>query len=177
MYTYKSNALIAVSSLVGLVCILFVGGIYAEPATKVAGKMTMEIVKSDTLAITDTEGHHMFLQVYEGTNAKMGDNEFMAGATISNSSFSDIVQGNGFHQGYVEFTKDDGTTFAQWKGKITTTTLAAGGTKVTSFEGRFSYIGGTGKYKNIQGSGTYTGQFTSNTTLTADWEGEITIGE
>ncbi|MEE9442705.1 MAG: hypothetical protein V3V99_08560 [candidate division Zixibacteria bacterium] len=176
MCNSKSNALIAMSGFIVLACVLLAGSLYAEPMTKVAGKMTMEIVKADTLAVADTEGHHMFLQVYEGTNAKTGDNEFMAGATLRNTSFSDIVQGNGFHQGYVEFTKDDGTTIAKWKGKITTT-LAADGTKVTSFEGSFSYISGTGKFENIQGSGTYTGQFTSNTTLTADWEGEITLGE
>jgi hypothetical protein len=172
----KSNALIAISGFIVLACVLLAGSLYAESMIKVAGKMTMEIVETDSLAVADAEGHLMYLQVYEGTNANVGENEFMAEAAISNSSFSDIVQGNGFHQGYVEFTKDDGTTFAKWKGEITTT-LAADSTKVTSFEGKFSYIGGTGKYENIQGSGTYTGQFTSNTTLTADWEGEITLGE
>ena len=172
----KSNALIALSGCVILACVLLAGSLYAEPMTKVAGKMTMEITEVDSLAIADTEGHHMFLQVYEGTNANTGDNEFLAGATIHNISFSDMVQGNGFHQGYCEFTKDGGTTFAKWKGKITTT-LAADSTMITSFEGEFSFISGTGKFESIQGGGTYTGGFTSKTTLTADWEGEYTLGE
>src|SRR4030066_392580 len=42
----------------------------------------------------------------------------------------------------------------------------------TTFKGNFTYIAGTGQYKNIEGSGQYTGAFTSPTSYTVEWEGK-----
>ncbi len=176
MHHSKSNGLIARSGCAILACVMLAGGLYAGSMTKVEGEMTMEMSGSDSLAVPDAQGHHMYLQVYEGTNVSTGDNEFMAGATLHNTSFADVAQGNGAHQGYVEFTKDGSRTFAKWEGTITTT-VAADSTMIRSFEGEFSFIGGTGELENIQGAGTYTGRYTSKTTLTADWKGEYTLGD
>lgn len=172
----KSYARIVILGFLVLVCVLFTGSLYAQTMTKVAGKMTLEIVSADSLAVGDAEGHRMFLQLYEGTNANAGENDFMDGATLRNTSFSDMAQGNGYHQGYIEFTKEGSSTFGKWQGKITITD-EDDGTKVTKFEGQFSFTGGTGEFEKIQGSGTYSGHFTSMTSITADWEGEIIFGK
>ena len=74
----------------------------------------------------------------------------------------------------MKLTKKDDTVFAKWKGSVMTT-LSAEGTPVTTFEGSFSYIKGTGHFENIHGGGTYKGRFISKTIYTVEWEGEYFI--
>jgi hypothetical protein len=98
----------------------------------------------------------------------------MDGAQVFNVSFADLVKGTGPHQGYIEFSQQNDKTYAKWEGKVTTT-LSAGNTPIITFEGTFSWIKGTGRFENIQGNGTYSGQFTSKTTYSSEWTGEYTI--
>ena len=46
-----------------------------------------------------------------------------------------------------------------------------------TFKGTFTWTKGMGKYAGIQGTGTYSGYFTSETDLVADWKGEYIIGK
>ena len=57
----------------------------------------------------------------------------------------------------------------------TTTILSPEGKPITTFEGIISFIKGTGKYKNIQGSGTYKGKLVSSVIIVNEWEGEYFI--
>jgi hypothetical protein len=112
--------------------------------------------------------------VSEGTNVNTGETEFMDGAQILNMSYTDVTQGNGFNQGYVRFTKEGDTTFAEWQGKIKTEVMSEGD-PVTSFEGAFTYIKGTGSLVNIKGEGTFKGEFTSKTEYTVEWQASYFI--
>lgn len=145
----------------------------AQQTTKVAGKLTMVQARQDTIDIGDTEGHVFSIGEFEGTNASTGEHKFMDGAQVITKGFSDLIRGNGPHQGYIEFSQKGDRTFAKWEGKITT--VSGKDAPIITFEGTFSWIKGTGQFENIQGNGTYKGQFTSKTTYTVDWEGEYSI--
>jgi len=146
----------------------------AQQKTKVSGKMTVAYTKQERIDVGDVEGHLISLSESEGINVSTGKPEFMNGAQVVNLSFADLVKGNGPQQGYVKNTKKGDTAIAKWEGKITTT-LSAEGTPITTFEGTFSWIKGTGQFENIQGNGTYKGGFISKTIYTVDWEGEYSI--
>lgn len=146
----------------------------AQQKTKIAGKITSAYVMEEKLNVGDTEDHVISLSQSEGTNVSTGENKFMDDARVVNVSFSDIVKGNGPHQGYIKFTQNGNSTFAGWNGKITTI-FSDEGTPIIKFEGIFTYIKGTGQYEGIQGSGAYKGEFTSEKEYTVEWEGEYFI--
>ena len=161
---------------ISLALILAVGMMssIAQQKSKIAGKMTLAYARQEMMDMGDTEGHVLSLSESDGINVSIGKHEFMDGAQVVNISFGDLVKGNGLHQGYVKLAKKDDTVFAKWEGKVTTT-LSAEGTPITAFEGTLSYVKGTGKFENIQGSGTYKGKSISKTIYTVEWEGEYSI--
>ncbi len=148
----------------------------AQQTMKVAGEMALTQTNQNKVEVGDVENHAMNLTQYEGTNASVGEQEMMDGAQVVNLSFGDLVKGNGTHQGYVKLTSGDDTTFAGWEG-IVTAVVSEEGTPHITVKGTFSWIKGTGGFENIQGNGTYSGEFTSETTLKVEWEGEYSIGE
>jgi hypothetical protein len=159
--------------------LIFASGVMmsiAQEKTQIAGKFTATYLKQETIEVGDTEGHIVYLEQTEGTNESTGEHTIMDGARVVNVSFSDLVKGNGPHQGYIKFAQNDDTYFAKWEGTVTTT-LSAEGTPIITFEGTYFYIKGTGQFENIQGSGTYKGKFISETTYIAEWEGEYFIKE
>ncbi len=148
----------------------------AQEMTKVAGKINLTYTHQDSIVVGDTEGHVLSFDMSEGTNVSIADDEFMEGAQVTIYAFSDLVAGNGPHEGYAKFAKNGDTTFAKWQGKVTTT-LSAENTPVTTFEGTSTWIKGTGKFENIQGTNTYKGGFISKTEYEVEWAGEYTIKE
>ena len=148
----------------------------AQQMAKVAGKIKSVYTKQDTIAVGDTEAHVLSFGISEGTNVSIAGQEFMEGAQVVNYSFGDLVKGNGPHQGYVKFTKNGDSAFAKWQGKVTTM-LSAEGAPISTFEGFTIWIKGTGKFENIQGTGTYKGGFTSKTEYAVEWAGEYFIKE
>ncbi len=172
MLTPKHSMTLLIS--VVLVFAIGISSLMAQQNIKVAGKFTSSQTRMDSSAIGDAEGHVFSLTEYKGTNVSTGEYKFMDGAQIFNVSFADLLKGNGPQQGYIEFSQKDDRTYAKWEGRVTTT-LSAEDTPIIAFEGTFSWIKGTGQFENIQGNGTYSGQFTSKTTYTCDWAGEYTI--
>ena len=60
--------------------------------------------------------------------------------------------------------------YVSWEGAVKTT-MKDGGDFDTVSKGKFTWLGGTGKFKTIKGSGTYTCKFTPKGGQ-CDWEGE-----
>ena len=174
MHRAKSKMARALAGCLIVTCILVASNLYAEQPTRISGKITAEITRQDSVVIDDTPGHTMYLSVSDGTNSGAEEEGFMAGAMIHNVSFTDVVQGNGVHRGYLKFTKDGSSTFASWEGKVTTT-LAADSTLILSHEGTFSYTGGTGRFEKIQGGGTYSGRFTATGSYVTEWQGKYSL--
>lgn len=159
-----------------LIIALIVIPAMAEKKHEIAGKMTMDYPTQERIEVGDTEGHVLSFGAAKGTNECISKHKFMDGAQAVNVAFSDLVQGNGPHQGYLKLTLGDDAVIFKWDGMVTTT-VPEEGTPIITFEGTCSYIKGTGKFENIQGGGTYKGQFTSKTEYTAEWECEYSIAK
>jgi len=160
---------------VGLLLTLGTAPSLAQEKLKVAGTLSMTEVRMDTMAIGNVEGHFLALMRSTGTNAATGGTKFMDGAQAVNSSASDLVNGNGMHHGYLILTQGANSVFCKWSGNVTTVQGTEG--PRTTFEGTFTWIGGTGEYAKIGGSGTYRGHYTSKIAYTAEWAGEYSVGK
>ena len=161
---------------IGLVLIFTLGVTtsIAQQKIKVAGKHTLAYIKQNTINVGDTEDHIISLNEFEGFNVSTGEEKFMDGAQDVAMGFSDLVMGNGTDQGYGNFSLNGDVIFWKHQGNIATT-ISSEGKPVTTEEGSWTYTKGTGKYENIQGSGTFKGKFISMTIWIAEWEGEYFI--
>jgi hypothetical protein len=84
----------------------------------------------------------------------------------------DEVAGTGTHKGYYRrFYKNGETDYGPYEGAVKTTVKEEGSWE-TTWEGTWKSIGGTGKFQNIKGSGTYRGKPTAQESFT-EWEGEV----
>ena len=173
---YKLNLNKLIKYLITIILVFSLGALeaIAQQMTKISGKMTCSYTDRQAFESGYTEGHSISLSESEGTNVSTGENVFMDGAQVVNLSFSDLVKGNGPHQGYVKLIKKDDAVFIKWQGKITTV-ISDEGTPLTKFDGTYSYIKGSGKFSNIQGGGTFQGKFISKNIYTVEWEGEYSV--
>jgi hypothetical protein len=84
----------------------------------------------------------------------------------------DHVAGTGTHRGYFRRLHKNGeTTYGSFEGTHKTT-VKEDGSLETTWEGTWKVTGGTGKFKNIKGGGTYRGKATAEGAST-EWEGEV----
>jgi hypothetical protein len=109
-----------------------------------------------------------------GTNRNSGPTPFMDGGQVTSIEIADLTQGNGPHQGYIIFSHGADSTVTRWSGKITTT-LSADTKPVTTFEGTWTDIKGTGRYQGISGTGKYKGRMVSPTEYVFDWDGSMSL--
>jgi hypothetical protein len=83
----------------------------------------------------------------------------------------DSVAGTGTHRGYyTNLLKNGDTEYGLYEGTFKTT-FKEDGSWETTWEGTVKVAGGTGKFKNIKGSGTYRGKATAEGAST-EFEGE-----
>jgi hypothetical protein len=140
----------------------------AQEKVKVKRKAYGIKVKSEKFKIDDTEGHFLTLSEWKGVTS---DGEFTRYAT----SVGDLIKGNGPFNGYVKYVDRNGNKyFSKYNGMLTTT-KSKEGKPIASIKGTYSYIKGTGKFENIQGGGTFKGNFIGKGIYTVDSEGEYVI--
>lgn len=147
-----------------------------QEALRVSGKFTMKYSQQHPLSITDAHGPVLLANGAKGTNSSTGPTDYMNGAVTTLVEIADLTQGNGTHQGYVTFAKDGEKSLNRWNGRITTT-LSAQNQPVTSFEGTWTKISGTGRYEGVSGNGRYKGRMLSPTDFAVIWEGELKLKE
>ena len=86
---------------------------------------------------------------------------------------SNSVAGTGTHRGYfVRHYKNGDIDYGTYEGTHKTTFKEDGSFLEATWEGTYKVIGGTGKFKNAKGSGTYRGKATAEGAST-DWESEV----
>ena len=168
MQILKSKKLLLLLIRIVAIFTLAVTTSLAQEKTKISGKRYGVSSSSGTVKVDDTEGHIISVGESKGFDVATG-------AQFYNESFNDLVKGTGTHRGYGKAVYPDGDVSRYtFEGKINTTHLSMG-KPVTTFEGTFSITGGTGKYENAKGGGTYIGQFIGEGIFTYDWEGELVL--
>jgi hypothetical protein len=100
----------------------------------------------------------------------------MERAAVVTAEIADLTEGTGLHQGYTIFSSGRDSTVTKWSGKVRTI-LGPDEQSVTSFEGSWSKVSGTGRYAGVTGQGTYRGRMTGQDTYQVEWRGEIDLGE
>jgi hypothetical protein len=143
---------------------------------RISGKLTMKYSQQHPLPLTDAAGPVLLANEAKGTNSNTGQTDYMNGATVRSIEIADLTQGTGSHQGYITFSKDGDTTVDRWSGRVTTT-LSADKQPVTSFEGTWTKVSGTGRFQGITGSGRYKGRMASPTEYVVEWEGEMRVNQ
>ena len=85
---------------------------------------------------------------------------------------SDSVAGTGTHRGYyVRRHKNGDIDYGPFEGTHKSTFKEDGSFLEATWEGTWKVNGGTGKFKNIKGSGTYRGKATAQESIN-EWEAE-----
>ena len=144
--------------------------------TRISGKLTMKYSQQHPLPLTDAAGPVLLANEAKGTNTNRGQTDYMNGATVRSIEIADLTQGTGSHQGYITFSKAGDTAVDRWNGRVTTT-LSADKQPVTTFEGTWTKVSGTGRYQGITGNGRYKGRMVSPTEYVVEWDGQMRANE
>jgi len=127
----------------------------------------------DAMQIANADGHMLMVAKGKGTLKSTGSTSFMDGANVDNQEVAQLFQGNGQDAGYYTVSNNDGSTVAKWNGTVST--VMKDGNPMTSFKGKWEYVGGSGKYQHIKGNGDFTGYFTSATESVINWKGHYSL--
>ena len=147
------------------VVMCFISSASAEKMKITGNNKTERIISQNTLNPGDAPGHAMMQTVTMSKTTS--SNTDWNDTTMVDYQQLDLIAGKGTHvgYGYHKHKGGDQTFFKYWG-----TNQAAGDGKM-SIEGKYEWTGGTGKFKNIKGAGTYTCSG-SATESTCDWQGE-----
>ncbi len=119
--------------------------------------------------ISDHTGHMLTLTQAKCTWTKPLDVDGVQSKDGEDSGVSDVYGMAGTGHGYYIDTMANGDkSFVKWQGKQSADGAA---------EGTWKYVGGTGKFKTLKGSGTYKGKAEQDGSVTFDVEGEYTLGK
>ena len=170
MQILKSKRLMLLFITLASILVFSVTTSLAQEKIKTKRKDYGVIVKYETFKVDDIEGHALNLYEMWGVGAGSSGE-----STSISKGTSDLIKGNGTHQGYYKNTDKDGSIFfSKWQGKVSTTESPEG-KPIMTWEGTFSYVKGTGKWENVQGGGTYKGGFIARGVYVNYIEGEYVI--
>ncbi len=118
--------------------------------------------------VPDHAGHMLTLAQMKCTWTKPLEVDGVQDKDGVDSAVGDVRGSMGTSHGYYIDTMANGDkTFVRWQG----TDNMKDGTS----EGKWSYAGGTGKFKGLKGGGTYKGKTAQDGTVSFDVEGEYTL--
>jgi hypothetical protein len=121
-------------------------------AETVKYRVTSYITKIEVIPVPDVKGH--IVGVYERRGVAVSEDGEVA-SYLSRGTF-DYIKSNGPVQGYTQLTYEDGsTTMVKYQGTLT----LPQGKKLPSLKGKGEYIKGTGRFKGIKGSVSFSGKF------------------
>jgi len=146
------------------------GGAKAEMKKFTGSAKAIATLSETKLVPGDKPGHEVMLvrRLWSSKTEEFGE------STVNQIIVTDYTLGTGTHRGYDAETLASGEkVFTAYEGR-TTTVLKDGTPPSTTFEGRWWYTGGTGKFEGITGSGTYKGQ-ASAAGLAYTFDGEYEI--
>ena len=148
-------ALVVGLIVVGTVCACSVPAAAENKKITIAAKKRPGDIARTVVTPGDVPNHEVaqYVASYEITSPEPDFNGFKT----LNYSQSDSVAGTGTHRGYAMWPLKNGdTVYIKYEGTHKTITKD-GGAWESSFEGKFEFVRGTGKYENIKGASTYKG--------------------
>lgn len=155
-----------------LVLVFVVSSFDASAAgKKVSGSGKVIALLSETKMLPGDDPRHEITMVRR-TDAERSDAFGEAQVTVV--AIADYVAGTGTHRGWRTATSQDGDKrFSAYEGKTRATPKPGGPPEVT-FEGKFWFTSGTGKWKGITGGGTYKGGLEGGV-VSYQFEGEYEV--
>ena len=152
------------SNLAGVIAII------AAAALSIANLSVAAAERKEQTYVKDnfTTGYKTSVMVGDVPNHEVGQELTLSEIKYSNPGFKakgewvynqfDYTDGSGPHRGTFIDTHEDGTqTYGTYEGSQKTVVNSDGSWEAT-WEGKYRYVGGTGKHKNIKGTGTYKGR-------------------
>ena len=146
------------------------------PAARSSGTFTMTYTQQQVTPVGDAEGHLVIAGHATGRARSAGAHPFMDGATVTLVSLTELTQGSGPDQGYLFESKDGETSATRYTGSVKTVP-GSDGKPVTTFEGTWTKLGGSGRVAGATGRGRYHGRMTAPNAFVIEWEGEIQLRE
>jgi hypothetical protein len=138
---------------------------------KITGSGKATALLSETKILPGDDPNHA-ITFLRRLDTDMSDQFGNGQASVVN--VADEVAGTGPHRGYRSVTVLGGDqSFAAYEG-VTKTVAKSGGPPEVTFQGKWWYTGGTGRFTGIKGGGTYTGQLTP-AGLSYEYHGEYEL--
>jgi hypothetical protein len=129
-----------------------------------------QTVSQTTVSPGDVPNHELVSRVY--INTVTGSDPDWKDIEEHLYEQADQVAGTGTHRGYSMRVHPNGDrSYGSYEGTHKTT-IKGDRSWETTFEGTWKWTSGTGKFKNIKGSGTYKGKATPEGVI-SNWEGEV----
>ena len=129
-------------------------------------------ISRTVVSLGDDPKHELVLLEINRTTTTSSDPDFNETEQFDYTQL-DEVAGTGTHRGYfVRHYKNGDTEYGTYEGTHKSTFKEDGSFLEATWEGTYKVIGGTGKFKNAKGSGTYRGKATAQEAFT-EWEGEV----
>jgi hypothetical protein len=138
-----------------LSCVLLPGAAIADKMDCSSSKKMKQEISNQVVELGDRAGHKMHQTVR--VHVHSSKNPEMDGAEEMEYQHMDHVNGTGTHRGYSMVTYKSGErVWSYWEG-VQHLVLKGGDSWEVPYEGVFTFIAGTGKYKSIRGGGYYRG--------------------
>lgn len=134
------------------------------------GVLHLAIVKEEAVASPFNNSEMLTLSQANGKYEAADEKNPLAGADISTVNFGDVTKGNGTVQIWTTLSKDGSASYTKAVAQVRTT-KGADGRPITSVTGTYEKIGGTGRFANLKGSGTFTRKAISPTTYDVEING------
>ena len=132
----------------------------AERIEHTGTKSNPRVISRSAMAIQDQAGREVGTEVVLG-ELKFANSPIKIKEEWVHNQF-DYVAGTGPHWGFfVDVHENGDQTMGRFEGSTVTKTNPDG-SWVTTWQGTHRYTGGTGKFRNVKGSGTYQGKATSS---------------
>jgi len=134
----------------------------------ISGTFSGNVNWQTSVSMPDDPGHVLGLSEVSGPQDC--EDPLWAGVSIHYWGTVDLVQGNGTQSGYwVNRHPEGDEDWGTFQGRITT----SGGESI--MEGTWEYTGGSGRFANIRGGGTYKGHLPSASQIENKWQGEYEL--
>jgi hypothetical protein len=141
----------------------------AQAQTKVSG--TSHCAKPDiqqSVNVPDHPGHALVISQSKCTWTKPMETDGIQDKDAVTTATAEVRSGKSTNHGYfVDNMANGDKVFVRFQG--------SGSMKDNTSEGKWTYAGGTGKFKGIKGQGTYKGKAAQDESETFDVEGEYTL--